>query len=160
LTLPKKSRLWLAAAMVAHLGDSALIYPVLLLLTGWSIYSKRWLGLALAVALFLVIFLAATLTIALKYTLRRQRPNAPTGFASLRHDRYSFPSGHAVRMGSLAGAIAALSPTWGAVFALLALAVSLSRVLVGVHYLGDVAVGVVLGAGLGWVAMGGLVGVV
>jgi undecaprenyl-diphosphatase len=64
-------------------------------------------------------------------------------------DRYSFPSGHSVRMGAIAVVVAGLYPHWALPSFALALLVAACRVLVGVHYLTDVTVGLLLGLGGG-----------
>lgn len=99
---------------------------------------------------------------ALKLAFRRARPpwKPPAAFACMLGERYSFPSGHAMRAAytagifirglgpvSLAGDIPGV-PTWilSAVLVAWASAVALSRVALGKHYLGDVLAGLALGA--------------
>jgi undecaprenyl-diphosphatase len=66
----------------------------------------------------------------------------------------SMPSGHAAT--SFAGAVVLtyLLPRAASLFFLLATAVAFSRVYVGVHYVSDVVVGALLGAGVGLAGLG------
>jgi diacylglycerol kinase family enzyme/membrane-associated phospholipid phosphatase len=65
---------------------------------------------------------------------------------------HSFPSGHSASAGAFVTGVALECPAAGAALAPLALTVGYSRVHVGVHYPGDVAVGLAAGAA---VALGG-----
>jgi undecaprenyl-diphosphatase len=65
---------------------------------------------------------------------------------------HSFPSGHSSSAGAFVTGVALECPAAGAALAPLALAVGYSRVHVGVHYPGDVVVGLAVGAA---VALGG-----
>jgi len=56
----------------------------------------------------------------------------------------SFPSGHTLIAFTLAFSVFWLNKKWGAVFLLGALAVGLSRIIVGVHYPSDVAAGIII----------------
>ena len=59
----------------------------------------------------------------------------------------SFPSTHAAIAFAIATSILLFHPLWGAGFFLAALAVAVSRVYVGVHYLTDVVAGAIIGIG-------------
>ena len=68
----------------------------------------------------------------------------------LEFDRHSFPSGHATRIGGLMVVLGAMASPWGATALVLwGLTVGVSRVALGVHYAGDIAAGILLGALLG-----------
>ena len=62
----------------------------------------------------------------------------------------SFPSGHSAAVGSFFGAFAMLAPRLRIFFALGALTIGVTRVVVGAHYPSDVAAGLLLGL---WVAL-------
>ncbi|GAA2041673.1 hypothetical protein GCM10009740_37500 [Terrabacter terrae] len=63
---------------------------------------------------------------------------------------WSWPSNHAVIAAGLATAVVALSPLWWRLVVPLALAVGVSRVLVGAHYWHDVVAGMSLGVLVVW----------
>ena len=62
----------------------------------------------------------------------------------------SFPSGHSAAVGSFFGAFSMLAPRLRILFALGALAIGISRVVVGAHYPSDVAAGLLVGL---WTAL-------
>lgn len=139
------------AALFAHSGDSWfwLIGLAIVALTqpaGW----RRW-----ALQFILVIVLAAALVLALKFAIRRRRPEGEWGAVYRRTDPHSFPSGHAVR----AVLLAVLAIGWGPSFLapiliVWAPLVMLSRVAMGVHYLSDIVAGALIGLILGVLALG------
>ncbi|MBB4186712.1 membrane-associated phospholipid phosphatase [Sinorhizobium terangae] len=105
----------------------------------------------------LTIGTASTVVHGLKFLIGRARPElfAEYGAYSLTpftSDRLfeSFPSGHSTAAGALFGAFAMLMPQLRPVFLILALAIGVSRVIVGAHYPSDVAAGLLLGL---WVAI-------
>ncbi len=63
------------------------------------------------------------------------------------HHHYSFPSGHATAAFSLCFALAVLvaRPTWGYVFAYIALALAYSRVYLSQHFTEDILAGAAIG---------------
>jgi len=63
-------------------------------------------------------------------------------------DRYSFPSGHTLHAVSFSMLLSHYSPAWAGALVGLTLLVALSRVILGLHYPSDVAVGAALGGGL------------
>jgi len=71
----------------------------------------------------------------------------------------SFPSSHAVNNAMAGTVLWMFYPRYGMLAASIALVVSFSRVYVGVHYpadmLGGWCVGIVVGAGVGWLGMRG-----
>ena len=80
----------------------------------------------------------------------RARPYALMPAAHVLIDRtsdFSFPSDHATAVGAVAAALWLANRRLGLLAGGLALLMAFSRVYVGVHYPGDVAGGLVLGAG-------------
>jgi undecaprenyl-diphosphatase len=83
----------------------------------------------------------------IKRIVRRARPASDWGGSYRRSDPHSFPSGHAARVGVIATFAALVFPAWLALgLAAWAAAVATARVGLGVHYVSDVVVGLVLGA--------------
>lgn len=131
-----------AAGILAHSGDSWFWFAGLAL--AWFFGTSYWKSLALALAIG--ILATALVVMAIKFTVRRRRPEGEWGSIYRKTDPHSFPSGHAARAAMLVVMTASLGPSW--LWMLLlpwALAVVLARVVMGVHYLSDV----VAGAGLG-----------
>jgi undecaprenyl-diphosphatase len=79
----------------------------------------------------------------IKRFVGRERPSGDgVAYALIREpDRFSFPSGHAASSFSIALAYALLVPSLSIPLFALAGLVGVTRVLVGVHYPGDVAAG-------------------
>ena len=134
------------ASLLAHSGDSWfwLIGFVFVWLLGPPAWRAAVQSLALAV------LLTAGLVLAIKFSVRRRRPEGSWGSIYRSTDPHSFPSGHATRASMLAVLSTALVPPWLALLLVIwAPLVSLARVAMGVHYLSDVLAGIALGALLG-----------
>lgn len=151
LTLPEHAR-WSrrAAALGAHLGDSwlwLLVAAIALLLGDGSV--RRWVLITL-----LAVVLSVSVTMLLKALIHRPRPQRHRGFySSSTSDRYSFPSGHATRMASIAVIVGSRSSWAAAILYPWAVLVSLCRVLLGLHYLGDIVVGFIIGLVCSWLLL-------
>ncbi len=139
------------AVFLGHSGDSWFWFAGLLLLwlfgdAGWK-YRAGFLCIA--------ILGTALIVMALKFTIRRRRPEGDWGQIYRKTDPHSFPSGHAAR-GLLIGVVAwGLGPLWfGLVLLLWGPLVGLARVAMGVHYVSDVLAGWLVGLvmGLVWLA--------
>ena len=132
--------------LLAHSGDSwfwlaGMALTVLLAAFEWKIRAG---------ILIIGIVITAVLTMAAKFTIRRQRPPGEWGEIYRSVDPHSFPSGHASRAVMLAVLSTSIFPPWMAILLLIwALLVGLARVAMGVHYLSDVIAGGFLGAVLG-----------
>lgn len=95
-------------------------------------------------------FLALAVVITVKAALGLPRPPASVRLIPLENDPYGFPSGHAVAAVVVYGGLVTLRDRLADRRALAAAAVvvalvGLSRVVLGMHYLGDVIAGTVLG---------------
>ena len=138
----KPGRLRTFAAILAHSGDSW-FWLLGLALTWWwgnavwKVLALRYIG---------AIFALAFVVMAIKFSVRRRRPEGDWGTIYRATDPHSFPSGHAARAALLAILTMAWGPLWlAAVLLVWALLLSLARVSMGVHYLSDVVVGAALG---------------
>jgi undecaprenyl-diphosphatase len=138
------------AVILAHSGDSWFWLLGLLLL--WWLGNEYWKQRALALGAGILV--TALVVMAIKFTVRRRRPEGQWGQIYRSTDPHSFPSGHAARSMMLAVMALGLGPAW---FGLLLLAwaplVSLARVMLGVHYPSDVIAGMALGAVLGGIVL-------
>jgi membrane-associated phospholipid phosphatase len=130
------------AAFLAHSGDSWFWAAGLGLV--WLFTRDEWHRNS-ALLLIGVVGLAL-LVLAIKFTIRRQRPVGDWGAIYRNTDPHSFPSGHAARAFMLAVLGLILGPPWfGVVLLSWAPLVSLARVSMGVHYLSDILAGMVVG---------------
>lgn len=143
------------ASVAAHFGDG----PIWLVLwIAGALYFSSPRREHILLWLFTSI-LAAIITYTIKFTLKRPRPSEISGFYSKSYDRHAFPSGHATRMGTLPVFGAWIFPQFAIVFWLVSLSCILARVALGIHFLGDVVVGWMIGfmVGLGILALFNLV---
>lgn len=104
-----------------------------------------------ALILMVGILVTALGVMAIKFTVRRKRPEGELGKIYRKTDPHSFPSGHAARAVMLATIMLGLGPIWlGILLVIWAILVVLARVLMGVHYLSDVLAGALLGGIAGY----------
>ncbi len=124
-----------------------------LLLAGWWLARRRtdinavaavvWAGAAAVVALGLGQVIG--------HAIDRARPYAvlPTAHVLItRTSDFSFPSDHATAVGAVAAGLWLADHRLGVLAAGLAVLMAFARVYIGAHYPGDVAAGLVLGAGI------------
>jgi undecaprenyl-diphosphatase len=138
------------AIVLAHSGDSWFWWAGLALL--WWLGDTFWRPWALTVLLSIIAL--AVLVLAVKFTIRRRRPEGEWGGLYRKTDPHSFPSGHAARVALIAVLVLGLGPGWLAlVICTWAPLVALARVAMGVHYLSDIVAGFVLGIAAGLIAM-------
>jgi membrane-associated phospholipid phosphatase len=137
--------------------------PLLVVLSAWWVKGPLLALLAAARPATAARRLAAAATVGLaallgslaaslvKVLVARERPSSADGADALvaLPDTYAFPSGHATTAGAAAAALALLDPRLRVPAALVAVGVAASRVLLGVHFVGDVLAGLVLGALVG-----------
>lgn len=144
LTIDQQSskRLHRAAALITRSGDALpllLIIAVLLIFgdAGWRMRA------IIMLAADTIVFLTVQ---AVKFIIRRPRPEGDWGGDYRRVDPHSFPSGHAARGGAYAAAGLILGPGWLILLlGIWGVCVSVSRVVVGVHYLSDTVAGFLTG---------------
>jgi membrane-associated phospholipid phosphatase len=145
-----------AARAITFLGDWRFVYPATLLVAGVLALKGRSIS---AILFSASVVGGGVLEVLLKAAYRRPRPGLVAPL--VRETSFSFPSGHAtlatVFFGGLAAVafrVASRSDLRAAAVAVAALAVgsvALSRVYLGVHWLTDVAAGVLVG--LFWVVV-------
>lgn len=135
------------AMVFAHSGDSWFWgLGMLILWFAGDAFWKRW-----AVYELFWISLLAALVMALKFSIRRRRPEGEWGAIYRMTDPHSFPSGHAARAFLIASMASFLGPGWLAlVLWIWAPLVSLARVAMGVHYISDVLAGAIVGVLVAW----------
>lgn len=134
------------AAFLAHSGDSWfwLLGLGLLWWQGEGEWKRRALVMLAGVAF------TAAVVLAVKFSVRRRRPEGEWGRIYRQTDPHSFPSGHAARAFMLAVLALGLGPAWlGAALLAWAPLVGLARVGMGLHYPSDVAAGIGLGVLMG-----------
>jgi membrane-associated phospholipid phosphatase len=130
------------AAFLAHSGDSWFWAAALII--SWFFSNSAWKQWE--VVEFFGILGLAGVVLAIKFLVRRERPQGEWGGIYRNTDPHSFPSGHAARAFLIAVLAAALAPAWLAILLWIwAPLVSLARVAMGVHYLSDVIAGAILG---------------
>jgi undecaprenyl-diphosphatase len=150
MRIPEEFRAARFAAMaVAHLGDTGVWLAASALAYWKGSADVRRVILLMGAA----VVVAVTIGAAVKTFVRRRRPpEHPSGLYSRRWDRHSFPSGHAGRVAAVAMSISFAFPEWTLAAWAYALGVAATRVMLGVHWLGDVLFGLALGSTVGVVA--------
>ena len=130
------------AVFFAHSGDSWFwALGLFAIWLGGDSFWKQW-----AVLQFTGISFLAALVLAIKFGVRRRRPEGEWGRIYRFTDPHSFPSGHAARAFLIATIAAGLGPAWLAIALWIwAPLVALARVAMGVHYLSDILAGMLLG---------------
>lgn len=133
------------AVVGAHVGDG----PLWIALWGLGLW-YYWGGDAVirrGILLWVLSSILGTIvTYSIKFVVRRQRPREVRGFYSRTYDAHAFPSGHATRMGTVALWGSSLFPAWAPLFWAISLWCVTSRAALGVHYVGDVVAGFLIGA--------------
>jgi membrane-associated phospholipid phosphatase len=130
------------AVFFAHSGDSWFwaIGLFAIWISGDSFW-KQW-----AVVQFACISLLAAMVLAIKFRIRRKRPEGEWGRIYRYTDPHSFPSGHAARAFLIATIATGMGPAWLAVTLWIwAPLVAFARVAMGVHYLSDIVAGALFG---------------
>jgi undecaprenyl-diphosphatase len=133
----------------SRLGDGWIWYSVgiALLLFGGDLRYVAFAASAAAEAAAVVVFGA------IKKVSKRKRPchlEAHCWANVLPPDQFSFPSGHSISAFAIAIPLCIFYPQMQAALLVLSLSIAISRVILGMHFVSDVVVGSLLGAGLGY----------
>jgi undecaprenyl-diphosphatase len=133
---------------VTHAGGArgSIALALLPFLAGWVPFGVAWRTLLLLGASHVVVQVVKRFAV-------RERPSSRLPIEALIAvpDRFSFPSGHACAAMAVAVAYAWVVPSLAVLLLVAALLVGLSRVMLGVHYPGDVLVGQAIAIASGWV---------
>jgi len=131
------------AAFFAHSGDSWFLEIGLFLI--WIFTEGKWHSYS---ALFAgAIVIQAVIVIAIKFLIKRRRPEGDWGAVYRNTDPHSFPSGHAARAIMLSSISFGLGINLlGWILLFWGICVSFARVSLGVHYLTDIIAGWVIGS--------------
>jgi undecaprenyl-diphosphatase len=133
----------------SRLGDGWIWYSVgiALLLFGGDLRYIAFAASATAAAAAVVVFGV------IKKMSKRKRPchlEAHCWANVLPPDQFSFPSGHSISAFAVAIPLCIFYPELQAALIVLSLSIAASRVILGMHFVSDVVVGSLLGAGLGY----------
>jgi undecaprenyl-diphosphatase len=143
---------WAQPLFIAYAKYGVVLFAALLL-AGWWL-ARRSADIAAAAA---VVWAGAAAVLALGigqligHAVDRARPYAVMPTAHLliaRTSDFSFPSDHATAVGAVAAGLWLAQRRLGLLAAGLAVVMAFARVYVGAHYPGDVAAGLLLGAGI------------
>ncbi|MFN8412794.1 MAG: phosphatase PAP2 family protein [Anaerolineales bacterium] len=138
------------AVFFAHSGDSWFWAAALII--AWFFSSNFWKEWETVE--FMGLAGLAAVVLAIKFMVKRKRPEGDWGGIYRNTDPHSFPSGHAARAFLLAVVATALAPGWLALILWVwAPLVALARVAMGVHYLSDIIAGAILGTIVGIVGL-------
>ena len=144
---PRWLRYWMIAS--TKLGDGWIWYSIgiaLLLLGGESRF-VAFGAAATAEAATVILFRF------IKKVSKRKRPcqlESHCWSKILPPDQFSFPSGHAMSAFAIAVPLLILYPQLAAALLALSVSIAVSRVILGMHFVSDVVVGSLMGAGLGY----------
>jgi len=137
---------------VSDLGDGVFWYTLLLFLP----YVNGVIGFIQMLHVLVTAVIALLIYKGLKKNLVRERPfihYATIKQAAPALDRYSFPSGHTLHAFLFSILFSFYLPQIGPLVWLFTILVSLSRVILGLHYVSDVIAGALIGSGLAVISL-------
>jgi len=150
-----------AVTLCSKFGDwpELMILGILGFFLARRFYNARWQRILLSA--MIASTLAGMVVNTSRLTTGRTRPRAAAeqGWYGPRHDSKwlvgnadfnSFPSGHTATAVGFAGVLIFAVPAWGIPAMIAALAIALSRILLGAHHASDVAAGAVVALVVAW----------
>ena len=126
-------------------GAAAAVYLLYLGLLAWLAWHAMWAPLGVTAVVPAAAFVVGT---ALRAAINRPRPYTKYGFVPLfPKDKtgQSMPSRHCFSAAAIAATVWYVLPPLGAVLAVLAVIIAVSRVVTGVHFVSDVLAGLAFG---------------
>ncbi len=123
-------------SLLTELGSDT-FYVALILIGFWAFRKKE------SVLVGVVLLTSLVLNYVLKLAIANPRPDSSYWYEDIEATNYSTPSGHAQNSATLFGWFSAKVRTWWmlVISIVLTLLIGISRVYLGVHYLGDVLLG-------------------
>jgi undecaprenyl-diphosphatase len=132
------------------------IVPIAAGILGLVLFGGRRGRITAALAVVILVFSDQIVNFVIKPLVGRDRPCFTLEHVRLLisqpHSR-SFPSSHAANTAAMACLFCARHGKWGWPLAFLAFCIGLSRIVVGVHYPSDVAVGFLAGGLIAWAVL-------
>ncbi len=143
--------------LITKLGEGAVYLVPAAVLLGWAWLKRERLWAIRASFVFVTLAVPGIIGDIMKPVFGRARPvlffrEHLFGFTwgNPHANAWSFPSGHSITVAALAIALYAIYPPAWPAYALLALAVMGSRIILDQHYLSDVIAGFYLGTAFAW----------
>ena len=147
-------------AFITRFGEGGVYLIPLAILFAWALARPRPLWAWRFGFLFIVVALSGLIDDIMKPIFGRARPELLFrdhlfGFTwhGAHANLWSFPSGHSTTVAALALAACAIAPSYWSLYALAALLVMASRVILDMHYLSDVIAGCYIGIAVAWALM-------
>jgi undecaprenyl-diphosphatase len=130
-----------ALGLASYLALGAVCYPLYVVL-----FLLRPEGNALIAQVAMADIAGLVVLVGLRYATRRQRPRKRRNHRYLTPwNRYSFPSGHAVRAFAVSATLTLSGPAWCVLAVPIACVIALSRITLSRHYPSDVLAGMGIG---------------
>lgn len=137
---------------ITSLGNLGIVWILIALLLMISEPDKQHVGASMLIALVMCIVVG---NILIKNIVKRNRPFFHKNYKVLIKQPwdYSFPSGHTLSSFAAATVLFSLNQTVGILSLILAVLIALSRLYLRVHFFTDVFFSMVLGTGIGLLAV-------
>lgn len=137
---------------VTSLGNLGIVWIFIALMLIISSPEKKQVGASLLIALIMCIVIGNLL---IKNIVKRNRPFFHKNYKILIKQPwdYSFPSGHTLSSFAAATVLFSINQTVGILSLVLAVLIALSRLYLRVHFFSDVLASMILGTGIGILAV-------